>query len=115
MRNIKLNEHITLSQGITSEEGMPVFELISKELNEGNELTLDFEGVKFLTTAFLNSAIGTLYKDYTSEQLKERLHLINYTPETAVRIKKVTENAKAFYDDQDKFNQTVEEVLNGSM
>lgn len=115
MGNINLNEYITLNQGITSEEGLPVYEAISAKLAKGEKVTLDFEGVTFLTTAFLNTAIGALYKDYTSEQLQANLHLVHYTPETAVRIKKVTENAKSFYEDEARFKQSVEEVLNGSM
>lgn len=115
MHNINLNELITLNQGITSEEGFPIYEAISSGLARGEEVTLNFEGVKFLTTAFLNAAIGALYKDYTSEQLQTSLHLKNYTSETALRIKKVTENAKSFYEDEAKFNQSVEDVLNGSM
>lgn len=115
MYNIKVNEYITLNQGITSEEGMPVYEAISSKLAEGEGVTLDFEGVTFLTTAFLNVAIGALYKDYTSEQLQTNLCLKNYTPEIAVRIKKVTENAKSFYEDEEKFNQCVEDVLNGGV
>jgi len=55
-----------------------------------------------------------LYKDYTSEQLQASLHIKNITPETAARIKKVTTNAKAFYEDEAKFNQSVEEIIYGN-
>lgn len=106
---------ITLNQGVTSEEGQPIYEAIIKFLKEGEVVTLDFEGVTFLTTAFLNVVIGTLYKDYSSEQLKDILKLKNVSLETASRIKRVTDNAKSFYADQESFNQTVEEVVYGSM
>ncbi len=111
---IKINDYLTLNSGITPEEGTPVFETIVQAFKEGCNVTLDFSDVTMLTTAFLNVVIGDLYKDYTSEDLKNRLALINYTDSTAARIKKVTDNAKLFYKDKESFNKDVEDVLNGS-
>lgn len=71
--------------------------------------------IPVLTIAFLNMVIGTFYKDYTSEQLQAMLHIVNANGEMVARIKKVTDNAKSFYSDEDKFNQTVEEVLDGNL
>ena len=59
--------------------------------------------------------IGTLYKDYSSEQLQARLHVKNINDETAARIKKVTTNAKAFYKNEAKFNKTVDDVIYGNI
>ena len=115
MTTIKINEHVTLNQGITSEEGQPIYDMIVSSLSKDEEVTLDFSGMVFLTTAFLNVVIGTLYKDYTSQQLQSKLHILNINDETAARIKKVTDNAKSFYSDEDKFNQTVDEVIYGNM
>lgn len=115
MTTIKINEHVTLNQGITSEEGQPIYDMIVSSLSKDEEVTLDFSGMTFLTTAFLNVVIGTLYKDYNSQQLQSKLHILNINDETAARIKKVTDNAKSFYSDEDKFNQTVDEVIYGNM
>lgn len=115
MTTIKINEHVTLNQGITSEEGQPIYDMIVNSLSKDEEVTLDFSGMAFLTTAFLNVVIGTLYKDYNSQQLQSKLHILNINDETAARIKKVTDNAKSFYSDEDKFNQTVDEVIYGNM
>lgn len=115
MTTIKINEHVTLNQGITSEEGQPIYDMIVSSLSKDEEVTLDFSGMVFLTTAFLNVVIGTLYKDYNSQQLQSKLHILNINDETAARIKKVTDNAKSFYSDEDKFNQTVDEVIYGNM
>ncbi len=111
---IKLNDYLTLNSGITPEEGAPVFETIVQALKDGYNVTLDFSDVTMLTTAFLNVVIGDLYKDYTSDDLKNRLTLIHYTNSTADRIKKVTDNAKLFYKDKELYGKEVEEALNGS-
>lgn len=111
MQTIRMIDHITLCQGVTSEEGQPIYDLIANCLKNGEQVVIDFSDVKFMTTAFLNVVIGTLYKDYSSEQLKTLLHLENYTPEMASRIKKVTDNAKAYYANAEEFDKTVDEVL----
>ena len=87
---------------------------IIEAFKKGDAVTLDFDGVDMLTTAFLNVVIGDLYKDYSSEELKSMLSLVNYSESTAKRIKKVTDNAKLFYKDENSYNKEVEEVLNGS-
>lgn len=115
MSTIKVNDFVSLGQGITSEEGAPIFEKISESLSERDDVMLDFEGITFLTTAFLNVVIGKLYKDYTSEQLQTHLHIVNANDATMSRIKRVTANAKSFYCDEDKFNHAVEEALNGNV
>ena len=93
---IKLNDYLTLNSGVTPEEGTPVYNSIIEAFKKGEVVILDFEGVDMLTTAFLNVVIGDLYKDYSSEKLKSMLVLVNYSEQTAKRIKKVTDNAKLF-------------------
>ena len=112
-RVIKLNDYLTLNSGVTPEEGTPVYESIIQAFREGHNVVLDFSEVTMLTTAFLNVVIGDLYKDYTSEDLKNRLVLVNYSDSTAARIKKVTDNAKLFYKDKESYSKDVEDVLNG--
>lgn len=111
---IKLNDFLTLNSGVTPEEGTPVYETIIRAFKDGFCVTLDFSNVTMLTTAFLNVVIGDLYKDYTSDDLKTRLILVNYSDSTANRIKRVTDNAKLFYKDKETFSKDVEDVLNGS-
>ena len=115
MVNIKVDDYVSLHQGITSGEGEPIYELIVDALSQNEEVTLNFESITFLTTAFLNVVIGALYKDYTSEQLQANLHIENINEETATRIKKVTDNAKLFYSDEEKFNETIDSSIYGNM
>jgi hypothetical protein len=115
MAVIVIDKHVTLHQGITSEEGEPIYKMIYESLSKDEDISLDFKDVTFLTTAFLNVVIGTLYKDYTSEQLQKKLHVQNINEEIAARIKKVTTNAKAFYENEAKFNEAVDSSIYGNM
>lgn len=113
MVEIKINDHISLRQGITPEEGRIINNLISEAFSKGENVILDFSDVDMLTTAYLNVAIGELYGTYTSDELKHRLTLVNYSDVTAERIKRVTTRAKQFYDNPDEFGQIVDTSLYG--
>lgn len=112
-RTIKINDYITLNKGITSEEGDAIYKDILQAVREGVVVTLDFSGVELTTTAFLNVVIGNLYSAYTSEELKEKIKFKDVKDATALRIKKVTDNAKSYYSNQDRFSKDIEEVING--
>ncbi len=107
----KLDELVSLHQGVTPDEAQPIYEKVAYNLGLGNIVELDFENIELATTAFLNVLIGTLYKDYTTEQLKGRLLLSHITVDLAARIKKVTDNAKLFYSNQQQYEESIEEVL----
>ncbi|MGP1610020.1 MAG: STAS-like domain-containing protein [Candidatus Cryptobacteroides sp.] len=113
-RTIKINEYISLNKGITSEEGEGIYNAILKALRDNVAVTLDFSDVEMTTTAFLNVVIGNLYSSYTSEELRERIKFKNVKEATALRVKKVTDNAKSYYSNPDKFSKEVEDVINGS-
>ena len=110
---IKLDELVTLHQGVTPDEAQPVYEKIAETIKNGDSVELDFEGVQLATTAFLNVAIGKLYEDYTSEDLKQSLTLMNVDDDMALRIKKVTDNAKLFYANKLQYEETLDDVLYG--
>lgn len=112
MAKVTIKDYVSLCQGVTSEEGQPIYNLIIGILKSGDIVELDFDGMTFMTTAFLNVVIGTLYKDFSSEELRNILKLQNVNEETATRIKRVTDNAKAFYADKEGFTAAVEEAMN---
>ena len=109
---IKVNELISCNKGVTPDEGQVIYDKLMETFNKGNNAVLDFSGVEMMTTAFLNVAIGNLYKDFNSDRLKGLLRFINLDEATAFRIKKVTDNAKQFYKNQEEFSQTVNDAIN---
>lgn len=111
---IKLTDYISCNKGITPDDGEPIYRKILEAFQSETSVSLDFDGVEMMTTAFLNVVIGNLYKDFSSDQLKGMLNFINLPQSIAVRIKKVTDNAKLFYKDEESFNKVVEDVINGN-
>lgn len=113
MKTIDVNSMISLQQGVTPDEGKPICDKIKDYFNQGEVVELNFAGVKLMTTAFLNVAIGDLYGEFSSEVLKEKLKIVNISDDDARRIKKVTDTAKLFYADKESFNKSVEDLFNG--
>lgn len=109
---LKLVERISCNKGITAEEAEPLYAAEIEAFKSGNTITLDFTGVEMITTAFLNVIVGRLYKDYEKEQLKEMLFFEGLTEPIARRIKKVTDNAKLFYKDEQSYEKEVKEAIN---
>lgn len=109
---IRLDDFISCHKGITPDDGEPIYNAILASLKGGIPVVLDFDGVEMMTTAFLNVVIGNLYKDYTSDKLKTMLSFSNLPAQIAIRIKKVTDNAKLFYKDQENYTKIIDTVIN---
>ncbi|MDE6369892.1 MAG: STAS-like domain-containing protein [Duncaniella sp.] len=113
MNEIKIIDEVSLKQGVTPDEGMPIYNRIISWLDKGETVTLDFDQVELVTTAFLNVIIGKLYEKYTGEQLNNMLKFKNLTKSIAIRIKAVADTAKVYYKNQELFNKDVDSVLYG--
>ena len=96
---------------VEAEDGEKVFMLISKALKEQKKVEISFQNVELLTTAFLNSAIGKLYKDFSEEAIKSALSVKDITQSGAVSLKRVVETAKAFYKNPDALRESVNKIM----
>ncbi len=103
MIRITIADEVTLNQGVTPEEGQPISERIHSGIRSGIPVVLDFARMQLITTAFLNVVIGTLYKDFSSEELKKLLSFENLTDGIA----------KLFYENPEQFQQNVDSAIYG--
>ena len=61
-----------------NEQGDLIFDqIVSGVDNHEKQIFLDFSDLKLITTAFLNNAIGKLYKKYSTQELKGLLKVKN--------------------------------------
>ncbi len=114
MLEIKIIDEVSLRQGATPDEGMPIYTKIIDCLEKGDNVTLDFDQVELVTTAFLNVIIGRLYEKYTGDELSQRVKFRNLTQGIALRIKAVADTAKAYYKQQELYNNDIETALYGA-
>lgn len=108
---LNVMECIGTPSAITQESGDLIFEEISKAIKEKVCIELDFKDIESMISPFLNNAIGRLYEDYSSEEIKQYLKILNLPKEKIPTINMVISNAKKFYADQEKFKKVVKGVI----
>lgn len=106
---IRVQEIINSPNAVTPASGVLLYEKILSNLKEQIETFIDFNGIKYLNTAFLNSAIGQLYATYERDQLNSYLHIINISDSDLIIFKKVTNRARHFFNEKPE-----DETLNTS-
>ncbi len=92
-------------------DGQKVFDLIHKAFREKKKVVLSFLNVEILTTAFLNSAVGQLYKDFSEAEIKQNLEVKDITQPGAVALKRVVDTAKLYYKNPDAMEKSINALL----
>src|SRR3972149_8772683 len=96
---------------VEADDGQKVYELIKKALQENRKVKVSFQNVEMLTSAFLNTAIGQLYKDFTEEEIKNSLSVDNLANEDAALLKRVVSTAQLYYKDPEEMEKSITEIL----
>lgn len=97
--------------GVEAEDGQKVYELIRKAIDGDHKVILSFQNIEMLTTAFLNSAIGQLYRDYSDIQIKNCLQVADISDSGKVALKRVVDTAKLFYKDPDALRRSIDDII----
>ena len=108
---ISVYECIGEDSAISTEEGDSLHERIDKALNKGIHVQVSFKNIQLITTTFLNAAIGQLYKKYTSDQLNEKLEILNLEQTDKETLKKVISVAKQYFKNQQETERIIDEEL----
>ena len=96
--------------GVEAEDGQRVFEFIVKAFNDQKKVELSFQNIEMLTTAFLNTAVGQLYKDYSESFIKENLKVSDISESGKVALKRVVDTAKLFFKDPEALKRSIDEI-----
>ncbi len=97
--------------GVEADDGQKVFNLVHKAFSEKKKVILSFLNIEILTTAFLNTAVGQLYKDFTEAEIKGNLEVKDITNPGAVALKRVVDTAKLYYKDPGAMEKSINEIL----
>ncbi len=113
MENVVLNVFNVVGSpfSVEAEDGQKVFELIHKAFKEKKKVVLSFLNIEILTTAFLNTAVGQLYKDFSESEIKENLEVKDITNPGAVALKRVVDTAKLYYKDPGAMERSINELM----
>ena len=95
---------------VASCDGDKLYEHIAKALEANSCVVLSFSGVTLLTCAFLNSAIGRLYGKFSEETIRALLKVEDIEQDDMLLIKAVTDNAKQYFKDPQRYRQAVKDA-----
>ncbi len=96
---------------IDAADGQKIYELLHKALSEKKHVTLSFRGIELLITAFLNTAVGQLFKDFTEERISSYLSKTELNPQFEPVWEKVLEGAPVFYAHPEVIENDIKEIL----
>jgi hypothetical protein len=110
MNFVKVME-ITGENAVAQEDGQKLYEIVTEQLKSGQELQLDFHGVKIFASPFFNAAIGQLLKDFGPDDLNRRLKFEHLSSVGQEVLKRVIENSKKYFSSSESYRQAQTEVI----
>ncbi len=66
---------------MSSDDGQKVHDKIAPLLREGRKVSLSFDRIETIISAFLNAAIGQLYGEFPEEKIRELFSVKDMSPE----------------------------------
>lgn len=96
--------------GITLESGKLLFKDMAKAIIDGEEVTLDVRGQKYMTSVFLNASIGYLYAFLKENIIEEKLTIAGDNEAHNSLIVRVREHSRKYWND-DGYKEAVDEVI----
>lgn len=112
MENIKISIVNSIGDvyGIETDDGQKVFDLIVKAFRDDKKVTLSFQNIEMLTTAFLNTAVGQLYGNFSEDFIREHLEVSDISDSGKVALKRVVDTAKLYYKDPEILKKSIDEI-----
>jgi Icc-related predicted phosphoesterase len=96
---------------VEADDGEKVYAQISAALKAKKKVVLSFLNVEMLTSAFLNTAIGQLYRDFSEPEIKESLTVVQLEGTDRALLKRVVDTAKLFYKNPDSLEKSINEIM----
>jgi hypothetical protein len=94
------------------EEGQKLHDLISPILARGEEVELDFEGTRYISTPFLTTSIGQLLKDHPLERVKSLLRVQNLDALDRQTLELVIDKSSRYYTEP-RYREAMDRFLAG--
>ncbi len=96
---------------VASGDGQKVYDRLAAALKQDRRVSLSFRNVSTLTSAFLNTAIGQLYGEFNEKQIRALLKVEDMESDDVTLLKRVVDTAKQYFQDPERFNNVVRDVL----
>ena len=108
---INIADLIGKPRGISAADGEMVFKEIYPLVKADTPVTLSFAGIRMVITAFLNAAIGKLYRDITPEDVERLVEVVDLAEAFQPALEHSKTWSQAFYADPERLDRSIEEVM----
>jgi len=96
---------------VEAKDGEIVFNAIKKAMQQNQAVEISFKNVEMLTSAFLNTAIGPLYRDFSEEEIRELVKVVDISDADKALLRRVIETAKLYYKDPEWLEESVKQIM----
>ena len=96
--NIKILDIVGKTSCVSANEGQLVYDKIIVFFRQGKQINLSFDHIEILIPAFLNAAIGQLYSEFSSEQIRDLISVVDIEQEDIHLLRRVVDNAKVYFE-----------------
>ena len=100
MKEVFIKQYIDGDSAVSYQDGKKCQEDIIKYLNQGEKVDLDFSGIEYVITAFLNPIIGDLILE-RGDGVMKNIVIKNANEQTIKKIKLVRDGALVKREDLD--------------
>lgn len=80
MKNYFVKDIINSRSAISPGKGLKLYEFIKSEIQDKEPITLSFNGIEEVVTAFANASIGKLYLEFDMDYLDKMLLFKDLSP-----------------------------------
>lgn len=96
---------------VEATDGDAVFSAINKALTQDKAVNISFQNVEMITSAFLNTAIGQLYRDNSEDKIRAFVNVVDITKADTALLRRVIETAKLYYKDPEWLEESVKNIM----
>lgn len=113
MNPIKISVFNLVGNGFCTDakDGEVVFGAISKALQREQPVEISFQNVDMLTSAFLNPAIGQLYRDFSEAKIRQFVKVSEIEDADIALLRRVIETAKLYYKEPSWLEESVKKIM----
>ena len=107
---ISVYEVVGNSWCIACSDGDKIHKRLKNALEKGRSVTLSFRNVTESTPAFLSSAIGELYGEFSEKTIRKLLKVEEMTDDDQIFLRQAIKWDKLYFKDPEKFEKIIEEA-----
>lgn len=96
---------------VAIQDGNKLKKEIAASFDRDEPVEVSFEGVRRLTTAYLNAAIGQLYNEDHEAKIRRLISVVDVSQEDLRLLARVVENAKKFFSDPSRYRMIVKDAI----